>query len=115
MKLPVKLKNEIKNIKLYEMPQLDSFILASQLNILIIFIIGNLLFKYFILPIVTIFFKLDTKLVLNKYNTFYKVSSYLTTHKDLYQTTSLILNNLAFTYKFYGETKKAHFIVLNCL
>jgi hypothetical protein len=97
------------------MPQLDSFILASQLNILIIFIIGNLLFKYFILPVVTIFLKLDTKLILNKYSNFYKVSSYLTTNKELFQTTSLILNNLAFIYKFYGEKKKTHFIVLNFL
>lgn len=97
------------------MPQLDSFILASQLNILIIFIIGYLLFKYYILPVVTIFFKLDTKLVITSYNNFSNVSSYLIVYKSLFETTSIFLNNLSIIYKFFGDTKKKHIIVLNFL
>lgn len=97
--------NLMKHIKI-SMPQLDSYILASQLNILILFIVGYLLFKYYILPMVTLFFKLDTKLILSKYKDFGKVSSYLTKYKELYDTTNLILNNLATMYKFYSKKKK---------
>ena len=97
------------------MPQLDSFIVTSQFNILIVFIVGFLLFKYHVLPVISIFYKIDTKLLNSKYGEFYKVSSYLTKNIILYETVNLILINLAILYKFYGDNQKKHRVILNFL
>lgn len=95
------------------MPQLDYFVLASQLNILIIFILSFLIFKYYLLPIISFFLKVENKLLIKKYKDIKEVNSYLTENKNLYENNYKILLSLSRVYKFYIDYKKKNYIVLD--
>jgi hypothetical protein len=97
------------------MPQLDYFIIASQLNMLILFIVGFLLFKYYLLPLISFFLKVDSKLIIKKYKDIYNVGSYMETHKDLYEINSILLNGLSTICQMYIDHKQTRYIIFEVL
>lgn len=88
------------------MPQFDILILVSQSYLIPIFILGYIMYLYYILPLISIYMKLDTKIVNSKYIDIIQTSHYDKQYKDLHELNTELLIKLSSFYKFYNFKKK---------
>lgn len=97
------------------MPQLDFLIVSSQTYLLPIFIFGYIIYVCYILPWITFYIKLDTKIVNSKFIDIILTGHYDKQYKELHDLNHELLVKLSTFYKFYSKTKKEIDLVMPML
>nr|YP_010049277.1 ATP synthase protein 8 [Pleurostomum flabellatum]QPL15628.1 ATP synthase protein 8 [Pleurostomum flabellatum] len=64
------------------MPQLDSFLLQSQINLILIFFLGYIIFLKYILPLISFMLKVQNKLIVSQLGWFLNNNFLIVFHFD---------------------------------